>query len=327
MVGIMNDTKPTQHSGGPLAGRVALVAGATRGAGRGIAVALGEAGATVYCTGRSTRIDGPSDFGRAEVIEDTAEAVDAAGGTGIWLRVDHSVPEQVEALVKRIEDDHARLDILINDIGGEHLHGEHWDQPIWEHDLDAGLTIIRGMLDTHLITAHHALGLLQRNPGGLHIELTDGHNAYNDDHYRISAFFDLAKTGLNRLGYALGHELGAHDGTALAVTPGWLRSEAMLDIFGVTESDWMEAAKASSGAEGEPPPSFVISESPRFVGRAIAALAADPDRSRWNQRSVTSFELADHYGVDDVDGSRPDAWRFMVERVEPGESLDVTGYR
>ncbi|HEY9291928.1 MAG TPA: SDR family oxidoreductase [Microlunatus sp.] len=323
----MTDASVADGTPKPLAGRIALVAGATRGAGRAIAVALGEAGATVYCTGRSTRADGPSDFGRQEVIEDTAEAVTAAGGVGIWRRVDHSAPEQVAALVRQIEDDHGRLDILINDIGGEHLHGGHWDQSIWEHDLQAGFKIIRGMLDTHLITSHYGLGLLHRHPGGLHIELTDGHNGYNDNHYRISAFFDLAKTGLNRLAYSQGHELAKHGCTAVAVTPGWLRSEAMLDAFGVTDANWMEASVASTGGEGEPPPSFVISESPMFVGRAIAALAADPERAGWNQRSVTSFELADHYGVDDIDGSRPDAWRYMIDGEKTAEPLDVAGYR
>lgn len=220
------ETEPADADN-PLTGRIVLVAGATRGAGRGIAVALGAAGATVYCTGRSTRADGPSDVNRSEVIEDTAQAVSEAGGTGIWVRVDHADPQQVESLIRRIEADQGRLDIMINDIGGEHLHGGHWDQAVWEHDLDAGLRIIHGMLDTHLITSHYALELLHRTPDGLHVELTDGHNAYNHDHYRISAFFDLAKTGLNRLAYALGHELAGHGGTALAITPVWLRSEAM----------------------------------------------------------------------------------------------------
>lgn len=315
------------NDGKPLKDKIALVAGATRGAGRGIAVELGAAGATVYCTGRSTRRDGASDVGRTEVIEDTAAAVTAAGGTGVWQRVDHSDPGQVDELIKRIDAEHGRLDIVIDDIGGEHLHVGHWDQPIWEHDLDAGLKIIRGMIETHLITSHFALQLVQRHAGGLHVELTDGHDAYNDDHYRISAFFDLAKTGLNRLAYAIGHELASQGGTALAVTPGWLRSEAMLDTFGVTEEDWLQKAQASTGKEGGPPPDFVVSESPRFVGRGIAAVAADPDRARWNQRSVTSYDLAEHYDLTDLDGSRPNAWAFITEIVEQHKPIDVTGYR
>lgn len=310
----------------PLTDRIALVAGATRGAGRGIATALGEAGATVYCTGRTTRTT-TSEYGRPETIEDTAERVTAAGGHGIAVRVDHGVPEEVAALIERIEREQGRLDLLVNDIGGEILHHQHWDQAVWEHDLDAGVRILRGMLETHLITTHFGLGLLHRNPGGLLVELTDGHDAYNDDHYRISAFFDLAKTGLNRLAWSQGHELAKHGCHAFSVTPGWLRSEMMLEGFGCTEDDWWERSLASTGAEGEPPKDFVISESPLFVGRGIAAAAADRGGQVWHQRSVTSYDLAEHYGLSDVDGSRPDSWRFITEVVEKGRPIDVTGYR
>jgi NAD(P)-dependent dehydrogenase (short-subunit alcohol dehydrogenase family) len=300
-----------------LAGRVALVAGATRGAGRGIAVALGEAGATVYCTGRSTRA-ARSEIDRPETIEETAELVDAAGGTGIAVAVDHLEREQVAALVARIDAEQGRLDVLVNDIwGAEQLFD--WDTPIWEHDLDQGLRLLRLAIDTHLITSHFALPLLIRRPGGLVVEVTDGTRAYNDQHYRVSLFYDLAKTALLRLAFAQGHELAPHGATAVALTPGWLRSELMLDIYGVTEENWRE---------GRGNPHFAaISESPRFVGRAVAALAADPELARRNGGSFSSGELARDYGFTDLDGSRPDCWRYMVEVQDAGLPPDPTGYR
>src|SRR3954452_11733919 len=212
---------------GPLDGKVALVAGATRGAGRGIAVALGEAGATVHCTGRSTR-ERRSEYDRPETIEETAELVTAAGGTGIAVAVDHLEPEQVRALVDRIDAEHGRLDVLVNDIWGAELLFE-FDKPVWEHDLDRGLRILRLAVDTHLITSHFALALLIRNPGGLVVEMTDGTRDYNAEHYRVSAFYDLAKMAALRLAFAQSEELRPHGCAAVALTPGWLRSEMMLE--------------------------------------------------------------------------------------------------
>jgi NAD(P)-dependent dehydrogenase (short-subunit alcohol dehydrogenase family) len=302
----------------PLEGKIALVAGATRGGGRGIAVALGEAGATVYATGRSTR-ERRSEIDRPETIEETAELVAEAGGEGIAVPVDHLDPQQVAALVERIDSDHGRLDVLVNDIwGAEHLFD--WNKPVWEHDLDRGLRVLRLAIDTHLITSHHALPLLVRQPGGLVVEVTDGTAEYNADHYRISAFYDLAKTSVIRLAWAQAQELDPHGGTAVALTPGWMRSELMLEHHGVSESNWRDATERS--------PHFCISESPRFVGRAVAALAADPDARRWNGQSLSSGQLAQVYGFTDLDGTRPDCWRYMVEVVErEGATPGDSGYR
>ena len=302
----------------PLEGRVALVAGATRGGGRGIAVALGEAGATVYATGRSTR-EQRSEVDRPETIEETAELVTAAGGEGIAVAVDHLDPEQVRGVVERIDAEHGRLDVLVNDIwGAEHLF--EWNKPVWEHDLDRGLRLLRLAIDTHLITSHHALPLLVRRPGGLVVEVTDGTAEYNADHYRVNAFYDLAKTAVIRLAWAQAQELRPHGGTAVALTPGWMRSEAMLEHHGVSESNWRDATERT--------PHFCISESPRFVGRAVAALAADPDAARWSGQSLSSGQLAQVYGFTDVDGTRPDCWRYMVEVVErEGATAGDAGYR
>jgi NAD(P)-dependent dehydrogenase (short-subunit alcohol dehydrogenase family) len=297
-----------------LRGRVAVVAGATRGAGRGIAAALGEAGATVICTGRSSRAgSGGSDYaGRPETIEETAELVTGLGGEGIAVQVDHLDPAQVEDLARRVQREHGAIDVLVNDIwGAEILKGgpADWDTPIWEHDLDAGLRILRLGIDTHLITSHHLLALLIAKPGGLLVEMTDGTAEYNASHYRISVFYDLVKTAVNRLAFSQGHELGPHGATAVAVTPGWLRSEMMLEIYGVTEPTWREALEPDRpGGLPTAPPGFSASESPRYVGRAVAALAADPGRGRWNQRSVTAADLAREYGFTDVDGTQPDSW-------------------
>lgn len=298
----------------PLEGKVALVAGATRGAGRGIAAALGEAGATVICTGRSSSSGDPeirSDYDRPETIEETADLVNALGGVGIAVQVDHLVPEQVSALAERVRRDHGGLDILVNDIwGAEQLKGppSSWNRPIWEHDLDTGMRILSLGVRTHLITAHHLLPLLVRRPGGLHVEVTDGTTAYNAENYRISVYYDLAKVAVNRMAYSLGHELASHGATAMAVTPGWLRSEMMLANFGVTEADWHRALDGSVAGFPSAPPGFAGSETPRYVGRGVAAVAADPDRARWNQQSVTSAELARAYGVVDIDGTQPDGW-------------------
>ena len=297
-----------------LTGRVAVVAGATRGAGRGIAAALGEAGATVVCTGRSSRSgDGGSDYGdRPETIEETAELVTRLGGTGIAVQVDHLDPGQVRRLAERLRADHGRIDVLVNNIwGAEQLKGgpAEWNTPIWAHDLDKGLRILRLGVETHLVTSHFLAPLLIARPGGLLVEVTDGTTGYNASTYRISVFYDLAKVSVNRLAFSQGHELAAHGATAVALTPGWLRSEMMLDAFGVTEESWRDALRPDR-ADGRPtaPPGFADSESPRYVGRAVAALAADPDRARWNQRSVTAAELAREYGFTDVDGTQPDAW-------------------
>jgi NAD(P)-dependent dehydrogenase (short-subunit alcohol dehydrogenase family) len=301
-----------------LTGKVALVTGATRGAGRGTAVALGEAGATVYCTGRTTRRR-RSEYDRPETIEETAELVNAAGGNGIAVEVDHLQPAQVEALVARIDAEQGRLDVLVNDIwGGEKL--AEWNTPIWEHDLDRGLRMLRLAIDTHLITSHFALALLVRRPGGLVVEMTDGTQEYNAVNYRLSTFYDLAKTAVIRLAFAQGTELAPHGCTAVALTPGWLRSEMMLDHYGVTEANWRDGAAAN-------PHFAAISESPRFVGRAVAALAADPDVHGRNGRSFSSGGLAREYGFTDVDGSQPDCWRYMVEVQDPGRPADPTGYR
>jgi NAD(P)-dependent dehydrogenase (short-subunit alcohol dehydrogenase family) len=303
---------------GPLAGKVALVAGATRGAGRGIAVSLGEAGATVYATGRSTR-ERRSEVDRPETIEETAELVTDAGGEGIAIAVDHLDPTQVAALLERIDAEQGRLDVLVNDIwGAEHLF--EWNTPVWEHDLERGLRILRLAIDTHLITSHHALPLLVRRPGGLVVEVTDGTAEYNADHYRINVFYDLAKTAAIRMAWGLGQELGSRGATAVAITPGWMRSEAMLEHHSVSEENWRDATERS--------PHFCISESPRFVGRAVAALAADPDVARWNGRSLSSGGLAPVYGFTDLDGTRPDCWRYMVEVVEKeGAAAGDSGYR
>jgi NAD(P)-dependent dehydrogenase (short-subunit alcohol dehydrogenase family) len=303
--------------GQPLAGKVALVAGATRGAGRGIAVELGAAGATVYVTGRSTRSQ-RSEYDRPETIEDTAALVSDAGGVGIAVPTDHLEPAQVEALVARIRRERGQLDVLVNDIwGGENLI--EWNKPIWEHSLEKGLRMLRLAIDTHLVTSHFALPLLIARPGGLVVEMTDGTAEYNATHYRLSAFYDLAKTSVTRLAWGLAQELAPHGGTAVALTPGWLRSEMMLGHYDVTEANWHDATARQ--------PHFVISESTRFVGRAVAALAADPAKARWNGQSLSSGQLAGIYGFTDLDGSRPDCWRYLVEVQEAGRPADATGYR
>ena len=301
-----------------LTDKVALVAGSTRGAGRGTAVALGEAGATVYCTGRSTR-ERRSEYDRPETIEETAELVTAAGGRGIAVAVDHLEAGDVEALVQRIDAESGRLDVLVNDIWGGELLFE-WATPVWEHDLEKGLRILRLAIDTHLITSHFALPLLIRKPGGLVVEMTDGTREYNADHYRISAFYDLAKTAVIRLAFSQSVELADHGCAAVALTPGWLRSEMMLDNYGVTEANWRDGAAVN-------PHFAAISESPRFVGRAVAALAADPEGLRRSGGSFSSGGLAREYGFTDLDGSQPDAWRYMVEVQDAGRPADPVGYR
>jgi len=301
---------------GRLIGQVALVAGATRGAGRAIAVQLGTAGATVYTTGRSTRTQ-RSEMNRPETIDDTAELVTAAGGRGIAAQVDHLDPAQVQAVVARIDREQGRLDVLVNDVwGGDPL--TQWDTPLWEHSLTNGLRLLRLAIDTHIITSHHALPLLIRRPGGLVVEITDGTTEGNAA-YRGSFFYDLAKISVIRLALAQAEELRPHGATAVALTPGWLRSEAMLDHFGVTEPTWFEALVRD--------PHFAMSETPTYLGRAVAALACDPDVARWAGQSLSSAQLAHVYGFTDIDDSRPDWPRYYDEVLAAGKPADPTGYR
>ena len=300
----------------PLAGKVALVAGATRGAGRGIAVQLGAAGAIVYVTGLTTQSE-QSEMKRLETIEETASLVNEAGGQGIAVQVDHLIPEQVRALVTRIKGEQHALHVLVNDIWGATTM--EWNKSLWESSLEIGLRTLRLGVDTHAITSHFAIPLLIKEPGGLVVEMTDGTDEYNAANYRVSFFYDLAKASVNRMAFALAHELQPYNATAVSLTPGWLRSEAMLEYYGVTESNWREATKRT--------PHFAISESPAFVGRAIVALAQDPNVSRWNGKSLSSGQLAKIYGFTDLDGSQPDCWRYITEVQDAGKPADVTGYR
>jgi NAD(P)-dependent dehydrogenase (short-subunit alcohol dehydrogenase family) len=301
----------------PLDGQVALVTGGTRGAGRGMAVELGAAGATVYVTGRTTR-ESRSPLGRAETIEDTAQLVTEAGGRGVSVRCDHMVPGDVADLVRRIEDEQGgRLDILVDDTWG----GDQWIEwkPLWEHDLDKGLRALRNGLETHLITLHTVLPLLVRRGRGLVVEITDGDDMFND-RYRGSMFFDVVKVAITRLGKMLKDELEPHGITSLSLTPGFLRSEEMLDHFGVTEEHWRDGIAKDKW--------FAIAETPRYIGRAVAALAADPEVSRWSGRALSSGVLAKHYGFTDLDGSQPEASRFFSDAYfGDKKDADVADYR
>ncbi len=288
-----------------------------RPAGRGIAVELGAAGATVYCTGRSTCAQA-SELNRPETIEETAERVQQAGGQSIAAQVDHLDPVQVQALVARIEREQGRLDILVNDVWGADFLIE-WNVPVWKHSLENGLRMLRLAIDTHIITSHFALPLLIKNPGGLVVEMTDGTAEYNNTNYRLSLFYDLAKTSVIRMAWAQAQELRPHRCTAVAVTPGWLRSEQMLDNYGVSEANWRDAIAKQ--------PHFVITETPRYVGRAVAHLAGDPEVERWSGQSLSSGQLAKVYGFTDLDGSQPDAWRYVVEVQDAVKPADATGYR
>ncbi|MGX5820534.1 SDR family oxidoreductase [Chitinophaga lutea] len=277
----------------PLQNKIALVAGATRGAGRGIATMLGEAGATVYCTGRSSRNTGlASGDHRPETIEETAERVTAAGGTGIAVRTDHSDEQQVQALMDRIRNDHGRLDILVNDVwGGDSLMS--WGKKFWEEDHHQGFKMLQQAIHTHILTSKYALPLMLPQQAGLIIEITDGDGFF----YRGHLYYDLVKTSLIRLAFGMAEELESRNITALAVTPGFLRSEMMLEIFGVTEENWRDGAKKD--------PNFIASETPYFVGRAIAALAADAHVHKKTGRVYSSWDLSDEYGFTDIDGNRP----------------------
>lgn len=320
------DPSIPQHAAADLNGRTALVAGATRGAGRAIARELGAAGATVYCTGRSTA-RAPSDYERPETVEETASLIRQAGGRAHAVIADHRDIDAVRQLIERIDREQGRLDILINDIGAEAY--VEFGIPLWEYDYDAGRRLFEAGFLTHLNTSQAALGLMVRNPGALVIEVTDGTREYNRTHYRDTVYLDITKTAVDRLALAQGHELAPHGGTAVSVSPGWLRSEMMLDAFGVTEETWRERAEANRGAKDAVPPyEFVISETPAMLGRGIAALAADPQRAEWNTRSTSSFELATHYGLTDTDGSRPDSWSFITAmETTPADELVVESYR
>jgi NAD(P)-dependent dehydrogenase (short-subunit alcohol dehydrogenase family) len=284
--------------------RVALVAGATRGAGRAIAVELARAGLYVYATGRSSRARGRSEIGRRETIEETGDQVAAAGGQGEALVVDHEDAAAVAALIAHIEDTSGRLDVLVNDIFGGDRYAQ-WHTPFWEHDLAGGLRMLRMGVDTHLVTAHAALPLMLRGDRGLVVEMTDG-TAEANASYRegTGLFYDLVKANVGRIVLALSHELQGRPVVALGVTPGWLRSENMLELFGVQEHNWRDALEKAPG--------FAISESPTYVGRGVAGMAQDPHAAELAGRTVTARDLADRYGVTDIDGSRPDAWGYIA---------------
>ena len=300
----------------PLQDRVAVVAGATRGAGRGIARMLGTAGATVYCTGRSVQ-GRPATPGRPETLEETAELVSAEGGHGIAIRADHTIEAEVERLFARVRAEAGRLDVLVNDIwGGDAL--TEWGTPFWELSTAKGLELLERAVHTHIITSRHGVPLMVERNAGLIVEVTDG----DTFGYRGNLFYDLAKNAVARLAYAMAADLRGHNVTALAVTPGFLRSEAVLDHFGVTESNWREAIEKDEY--------FAESETPCFVGRAIAALAADPDVARKSGGLYSSWELAKEYGFTDVDGRRPEWGSFflrkvqgIVERDTPPDEMDL----
>ncbi|MFG2495483.1 SDR family oxidoreductase [Streptomyces caniferus] len=300
-----------------LAGRVALVAGATRGAGRAMAVELGRAGALVYVTGRTTR-ERVSEVGRStETIEQTAELVTGAGGTGIAVPTDHLDPAQVKALTERIDREQGRLDVLVNSVwGGDRLI--EFDTRLWDIDLEKGLRMFRLGVDTHIITSHYALPLLIRRPGGLVVEVTDGTAAFNRT-YRDNLCFDLTKNAPHRIAFGLAAELKEHGGTAVSLTPGFLRSEEMLDHFGVTEETWRDAVAQE--------PHFAIAESPALIARGVRALAADPAKERWSGRSLSSGQLAKEYDFTDTDGSRPDCFAYFEEVVFGGKDAAADAYR
>ena len=301
-----------------LTGKIALVAGGTRGASRAIAVELARAGAFVYVTGRTSG-EHRSEVGRPETIEGTVELIEKAGGKGVAVRVDHLDPEQVRALAERIDAEHGRLDILVDGIWGGDTH-LGWGNPVWEHPLEASLRMIRLGIDAHLITSHFLLPLVVKQRGGLVVELTDG-TAEHNAKYRegTTLAFYVAKAAAHPFAIGEAAETAQYGCTAVALTPGWIRSEAMLDEFGVTEENWRDALAEQ--------PHFCISETPTFVGRTVAALAADPDKERFSGQTLDSGRLAKLYEIDDVDGSRPDGWRYIAEVEQQGKPADPTGYR
>ncbi len=289
----------------PLRDKIAVVAGATRGAGRGIACMLGEAGATVYCTGRSTR-GNTAMKGRPECIEDTAEMVTAYGGEGIAVQVDHADEQQVISLFERIKSEQGRLDILVNDIwGGDPL--VEWGTSFWELSLEKGFKMMDQAIKTHLITSRHGVPLMIEQGSGLVIEITDGNHQTNHA-YRGHLLYDFVKAAIIRMAFGMAEELRPHNVTALALSPGFLRSEAMLEHFGVTEENWK--------AGGDKDPHFIASETPFFVGRAVAALASDPDVAEKAGQALASWELARIYQINDIDGSRPD-WQAHASKHFP----------
>jgi NAD(P)-dependent dehydrogenase (short-subunit alcohol dehydrogenase family) len=286
----------------PLIGKVAVVAGATRGAGRGIARMLGEAGATVYCTGRSVRGESAT-ANRPETIDETAEMVTRCGGQGIAVQVDHLVEAQVQALFARVEADQGKLDILVNDIwGGDEL--SEWGKPFWELTVSKGVLMLERAINTHLITSRHGAPLMVARSQGLIIEITDG----DTPAYRGNLTYDLVKSSVIRLAFGMAEELRPHGVTALALTPGFLRSEAMLDLFGVTEENWRDGAKKD--------PHFIASETPYYVGRAAAALAADSDVARKAGGVYRSWGLSEEYVFHDMDGRQPHWGRYFAENVK-----------
>jgi NAD(P)-dependent dehydrogenase (short-subunit alcohol dehydrogenase family) len=301
---------PNKKAKKPLQGKIALVAGATRGAGRGIAIALGEAGATVYCTGRSSRRSAKARLaakpGVSETIEETAELVTAAGGSGIAVRVDHTVPSEVKKFVAQIKRRHKHLDILVNDIwGGDAL--TEFGKPFWKVNLENGLQMLKQAVHSHIITSHYAAPLMLGRSGAIIFEITDGDAFY----YRGNIFYDLVKISVIRLAFAMSRELRKRDIASVALTPGFLRSERVLEHFGVTEANWKEAGKrknanVNSKDQNDAPQDFMASESPRYIGRAVAALAADPDVMKKSGRVFSSWALAREYGFTDLDGTQPD---------------------
>lgn len=287
----------------PLTDRVALVAGATRGAGRALAVELARAGAFVFATGRSSRTTGPSEIDRPETIEDTLDLITEAGGRGAAVRVDHADPQDVQQLVQRIRAEHGRLDVLVNDIFGGDRYAQ-FNSRVWEHDLDGGLRMLRMGIDTHIITSALALPLLLESGGGLLVEMTDGPREVNVRYRQgVGFFYDYVKGSIDRLITSLTAELVDEPVTVVGVTPGWLRSEQMLENFDVTEANWAEAADRIPG--------FGVSETPTYVARGVTALATDADLSRHHGAVLTVRELSEMYGVTDVDGSRPDCWGLI----------------
>jgi NAD(P)-dependent dehydrogenase (short-subunit alcohol dehydrogenase family) len=311
----------------PLLGKIALVAGATRGAGRGIAIELGAAGATVYCTGRSSRKSGRTTPVRPETIEETAELVTAAGGHGIAVRVDHTEPAQVRKLVARIQRRHKGLDILVNDVwGGDAL--TEWGKPFWKVSLENGLGMLKQAIHSHIITAHYAVPLMLGRSGGIIFEITDGDAFY----YRGNLFYDLVKISVIRLAFAMARELRKRGIVSVALTPGFLRSERVLEHFGVTEANWKDAGKKrknrdqNSPDQNDAPSDFMVSESPRYIGRALVALAADPKVKDKSGRVFSSWALAGEYGFTDVDGTRPDWGKYARKRYGKYKICDEKFY-